>query len=811
MADLDSAPTAPVATEEAPGTPAAEPLPVTPATPRDAYVVDDAGVVSTAPAEETYQLFAAGYKPANPDQIQLYQAQKQLEAKNAGVGNAVLAFATKASETMLPGANALAAKYGGGLSPEDTKELWEQRPGPAMAGTAAGVALPMLATMGAGAAPSAAGTIGKAASFTLPAMASKAGMAVEQLAARGLGVGMGAKIAGMVARGASEGAIYAAANMVSESTLGDPRLSGEFVLAHPDQAGAYALERLLEGAAVGGVAGGALQLSSVAAKAAKNALASKIAPKGILEVVEEFAGERALKAAGATQKDIKLLTAQKGRDRLLELGREMHAEGLFGKYGLASADDILSNAEDLRHVAGAQIGKLLKKADAVLPNVPGPDINAIVDRVKQSVVDPLAQNPFNAGVASKVDDVFEAYRSKFSQKPLTFSDLHEMRQEVSKQVYGLKSQFDPASNALRDALHDTRSLLSRELEDSLGRAGVADDIWKAANRRYEVATTAEKLANHGVERSHGNNMMSLTEWMGTLAGMLHGGPISGAGMYAATAASRRYGSGVMTWAAEKVAETLEAHVQTVSQVSQLGQWSANTLAAAAPAILSGGERKVVDIIVPMLATREERQESFRGKANQIRQFQDMNVAQERVAALSREWESSIPKTAQSAQMVASRAMGFLASKLPPAPVDSVMDRAAGVVPVYSDNTISTFNRYFEAVKDPYSILESAKAGALTKEEVEAVSTVYPQLFSKIQGQLVEDIAAAKGHIDFRQRGSVELLLGMPLSSMRSVADLQAIYAPEPQKKPAAPKGKPQALKIANRTSLDTHDDKEKKG
>src|SRR5206468_727699 len=97
-----------------------------------------------------------------------------------------------------------------------------------------------------------------------------------------------------------------------------------------------------------------------------------------------------------------------------------------------------------------------------------------------------------------------------------------------------------------------------------------------------------------------------------------------------------------------------------------------------------------------------------------------------------------PNTAQALQVTSARGVAFLASKLP---------QNAGAGPLSQKWTptraeTSKFNRYYEAVNRPTSILKQAAAGTLTPEAIEAVATVYPELYAKIRGAIVEKLAGS---------------------------------------------------------------------
>lgn len=165
-----------------------------------------------------------------------------------------------------------------------------------------------------------------------------------------------------------------------------------------------------------------------------------------------------------------------------------------------------------------------------------------------------------------------------------------------------------------------------------------------------------------------------------------------------------------------------------------------------------------------------------------------------------------PNTAQAAQAASARGVAFLASKIPQPP-----DRGP-LAPKWrpSQAEISKFNRYYQAVEDPTSILKQAAAGTLTPESVEAVKAVYPDLFQKMTTSILDKLTSQRTPVPYRTKLMVSFLLGTDLDGTLSPASIArnqaAIRGPSAKAPDSLPGNQPSAkgsekLTIATRSQL----------
>jgi hypothetical protein len=131
----------------------------------------------------------------------------------------------------------------------------------------------------------------------------------------------------------------------------------------------------------------------------------------------------------------------------------------------------------------------------------------------------------------------------------------------------------------------------------------------------------------------------------------------------------------------------------------------------------------------------------------------------------------------------------------------------------SQAEISKFNRYYQAVEDPTSILKQAAAGTLTPEAVEAVKAVYPELYDRMSQAALEKISSHRGPVPYRSKLMLSFMLGTdldgtlnPASIARNQATIRGPSAKAPDSLPGGPQPNPKGaekLTIAKRSQLPT--------
>lgn len=126
-----------------------------------------------------------------------------------------------------------------------------------------------------------------------------------------------------------------------------------------------------------------------------------------------------------------------------------------------------------------------------------------------------------------------------------------------------------------------------------------------------------------------------------------------------------------------------------------------------------------------------------------------------------------PKTSDAIKMTAARAISFIAEKAPKS-----IPMGPGMPDLPANKTdLLRFQRYLQAIDNPLLVIQHAKSGMVTPEEVEAVQAVYPRLFQEIRAELtsalVDDSAdrPSLAPLSYNRRMGLSMLLKSNMTGM----------------------------------------------
>lgn len=135
-----------------------------------------------------------------------------------------------------------------------------------------------------------------------------------------------------------------------------------------------------------------------------------------------------------------------------------------------------------------------------------------------------------------------------------------------------------------------------------------------------------------------------------------------------------------------------------------------------------------------------------------------------------------PNSYTGMQSVTQRALIFLDSKLP---------RFMNVNPLLrkkyspSNQEMFKFKKYLQAIQDPMAVLKDFGKGNISRESVEAIKFVYPNIYARIRTEVMKDVYANPEVVDYKQRLLLGILLDAPtdLALMPdSIKALQQYYS-----------------------------------
>lgn len=133
-------------------------------------------------------------------------------------------------------------------------------------------------------------------------------------------------------------------------------------------------------------------------------------------------------------------------------------------------------------------------------------------------------------------------------------------------------------------------------------------------------------------------------------------------------------------------------------------------------------------------------------------------------------EKYAPQTKNAIMAAATRAAGFLASKVPATVRGNPMERRDRKMSPAEERK---FYRYARAVQDPGTILEDLENGTLTREGVEAVREVYPRIYEDIVQKLATAIAEQPQKFAYIDRVQLSILMSQPFDQTTRPEYIQA--------------------------------------
>lgn len=157
--------------------------------------------------------------------------------------------------------------------------------------------------------------------------------------------------------------------------------------------------------------------------------------------------------------------------------------------------------------------------------------------------------------------------------------------------------------------------------------------------------------------------------------------------------------------------------------------------------------------------------------------------------LTQDMEDEAPRLAKAIAMKASQAVSYLASHAPTS-YTPPMSRAK---PLMDPVDLEIYSRRIEAVTTPFRTLERIDTGTLTTEHVDALKTVWPEIYADAQRQLFDAAAVAADDLTLSAATSLSVLWQVPVDpTLPLAAGIMASMAPPAgMTEPGGPQPKPQ--------------------
>lgn len=723
--------------------------------------------------------------------------QQQLQDEFGGLGGQAKALAAGAARGLSFGLSDAALVESGLVERRTMAGLQEANPIASTGGELGGMLAPLLISGGSSllARGVTSGVRGAAA----------VGAGVEGLAGRAL-VRAGAREGSALVRGlstaagqAAEMSLYGAGSEVSRATLANENLTAEKV------AGAMVMHALLGGAFGGAVGAGAagLQRAAHGSLDAATSLAERVTGRSSSRAAETL-GEK-----GARLLDVALpggLQGAASRATLEATGAGSRALERFEKLApevQERAAKIL--AVEVPEFAGGKVWRSAAENATALEHV--------VARNEERVA-ALVQKLEDVGARPETAKILEGLAPRGSESKALLGQVERAGEDLGKLQDLAGSLREAAPSSASRELLELRGTLLQRIEGEVGRLEqtAAEQLgpgwvvqWAGARAELEAARAAKALVTDGAKAFEGKSAGEvLRKELPQLVGSLVSGNLLGAAGTAATAwlgpLAKRYGPEAEALFLRRLSQTGDvgeaaSHLIDLAvnqSVKNFFRRAGEAGGRAGRRGLRAGEDAAGDAAEARPRSRKERErERERVKKDTEGEFR---ATRARVEALAARQEpprlppGTSPGVAGATQTTAERAVSFLASKAPAAPVQSSLQPHLARYEV-SPSEQRKFLAYVRAVEDPTSVLHDLERGRLGPEGVEALRVVYPELYRQVQRVAQAELAQRRTPLSYQQARDLGELLGVvghPAMEPGFIAAIQQTFAPKAPAAPATP-------------------------
>lgn len=209
-------------------------------------------------------------------------------------------------------------------------------------------------------------------------------------------------------------------------------------------------------------------------------------------------------------------------------------------------------------------------------------------------------------------------------------------------------------------------------------------------------------------------------------------------------------------------------IQRLAKVEKLISRTSNAIETGVSSMFKSAA-KAVEPFTGYLGTKlsgEEREKKYNKITLQINELQNnpekfINVINDKTKDLY----AHAPNITQGVINSVARANTFLASKIPQEPEKALLSEPYKP----SEAEMSYFERYLKTVEDPLSTLNEMKSGMLTKESIETLTQVYPELYQEMKTQVISKISdhmakSKKEPLSYGTKLSLSMFLNVDLDN-----------------------------------------------
>ena len=727
-----------------------------------------------ASKQEMGEAFGPDYEAALQEELRL---REEFGDNTAALRN--FAERTAASASLGLSDKALVAM---GVNPKDLSHRKRLNPKTTVTGEITGIAAPLLLSGGTSALAQGA-KIGGAGVLA----SARAGAALENLTVKGFQKLLGDKlkkkaVASVLSKGVAKGAgsaletsLWTTGKLISEDALGEKEFNAENVLAYGK-----------EGALWGGLTGFGFGVAPSLIRGGVDIVVPKIKNNKIVgfmsQKIDDFKegyfnnNRNAAKMAGLDDVQIDDLAAHK--PTIFE-----NMSPLLKKTAKEEGLGVTTNSLKLKRAVENTKNKSLKNI--------GKTLNAIDD-----VDEALEVMPTRSSVALRqdqmLDDLLKNQVDEFGE-PLVgrqgdYELINKFQKEVSKKFgddtvytakgiyadkvkYDSKINFDKGKWTLKDEINKRMGdAVREEVYEMAANVGPLGKRLRQEMLDYATAATALKGLKRAAKKKDFSFFKDLF-WGG-----LGGSVIDMAGLGMTGAAIKAFAK-----------SDLYNRFRVLSGVETANLTMNKAILKSAKGFLGkvGWSKAVAPVSSKLLldsplAVRDGKKPKTEQDAfdNVTKQLDDLKADPKKIQDITTNEPIRVaaPNTYSGMKGVVSRALVFLDSKLP---------RLMNVNPLLrkkykpSNQDMFKFKKYLQAIQDPMAVLKDFGKGKISRESVEAIRFVYPDIYARIRAEVMKDIHAHPESVDYKQRLLLGILMDAPtdLALMPdSIRSLQQFYS-----------------------------------
>ena len=463
--------------------------------------------------------------------------------------------------------------------------------------------------------------------------------------------------------------------------------------------------------------------------------------KLIPEIQDSFKNKGAgVKGIATSLDDLSLRTDEKLMDAIEGMNNAINrAETLYDPTRLAANDRLTA-----RNIRDFVESKIIKPNLTLEGQYKHPNMKAPLEKLRKWAADLDAAYMVDDGMGRRVS------------KELTPAEIREIRIKDIDKIINYEKTAPPAettSYLYNELLKTVRGEIEDRVinaMDNLPGAAANDTarIYKTAKEKYHLNTEIRAMIDDGLKRRAGNNLMGLTSYISAGAGGAVAGIPGIVGGMAVRELGRRYGNQA---AAILLRDVGTNHFKAVKQISK-----------AVGGYVKNWKRPITSSIIN--ATVDARSyEEIRDDVNQA--TQDLGAMIDQISGANDLMFQAAPNTANEMVDRLLRGASVLQEKMPKNPHEG--NPFAKWSPPKSE--LKSFMRYYQAIKEPKTMLTSLENGYLGKEQVEVLNRVYPETLNEIRSAMMDQMDPEKTNL--KQRQLLSKLFGLKSNQYSKIENI----------------------------------------